>query len=315
MNRSVVIFIVGCLYACGGTGQRTKSATPTTSALSTEQSETPKSAIAKDTLLGGEFGDSLWGFSEGSSENGRFVFLRRFPGADKPEFGHHGEAMGASPVLSVFDRFTGVEREIDELIDAAGRRWFLVIDAETLFLLDADTGEWENLDDVDMTRDGNQCMSPRHASFSKSGKRAAWISSDAGQLVVREVESNVEWTVPSSASIWRGWPRDEDKGAILVEVPNNSAWPQQNTSCACRWCGRFALSSGMYGWGGPEFSIVHAKADGSFEPWKDDPPTHSESARGKTDAGCTLTASKGEGKDPEALLSKGPWQWICPATP
>ena len=83
---------------------------------------------------------------------------------------------------------------------------------------------------------------------------------------VVDLESGEQWSVAAQGSLWRGWPDNDGRGVSLIELQGDgqegTAWPQQKTSCACRWCGMFALSYGVYGWSGPEFELVHVDGEG-----------------------------------------------------
>jgi hypothetical protein len=204
----------------------------------------------------------------------------------------------------VFDRAAGTERVIDDLIDVEpGRRWFLVLEGGNVLLGDARTGAFVPLDKADKNGDQNRCLPPRQANFSADGKRVGWTAPDG--FHVRDLKSNAEWVVKPKQRLWRGWPDDDGKGATLAEVPAGTTdWPSQNTSCACRWCGRFAMSYGMYGWSGPAFDIEHVAEDGSRK--KADPPEGKRHWHGPTEGGCKL-----EAKSEERALEHGPWQWKC----
>jgi hypothetical protein len=249
------------------------------------------------------FGGDRWGFAEASSADGRLVVLRRFEGDEKPSFGHHGESSAATAV-TVFDRSSGAERAIDEIIDVdPSRRWFLVLERGQPLLGDARSGAFAPLDKADTDRDHNACLAPRQATFSAAGKRVAWPT--AAGLRVRDLGSGSEWLVKPKDRLWRGWPDDDGRGATLAEVPAGSTdWPAQNTSCACRWCGRFAMSYGFYGWRGPAFTLEHVAEDGSRK--QADPPKGERKWHGKTESGCELAA-----KSEEHGLERGPWQWKC----
>lgn len=271
------------------------------SAPASAAATTSKPTAPAGPLLGGSFGDKRYGFAEASSKNGRFVFLRRFQGAQKPTFGQHGESRTPTD-LTLFDRVDGTERPIDDLLDVGDRRYFLVVEGGALRVLDADTGASIKLDGADMATDANACLPPRQGNFSSNGRRVAWVTS-AG-LSVRDLDSGVTWVVKPNARLWRGWPDDTGKGATLAEVPaGGSDWPHQNTSCACRWCGRFAMSYGMYGWSGPSFTIEHVDDAGARA--KGDPPKSGPRHGPTQNPKCTLTPTAGD------ALEEGPWQWKC----
>lgn len=263
-------------------------------------------SVAGNGLRTDAFGGERWGFVEISSANGRLVVLRRFRGPDKPSFGQHGEVRD-TPDLTVFDRFTGSERDIDEIIDInPDRRWLLALDERSLWLVDADSGDWLLVADVDLSSDHNRCLSPRQAAFSITGQHVGWVAGDAQSLTVRNLETGEEWSVAAQGRLWRGWPDDDGRGAILAEVDAQaSEWPSQRTSCACRWCNRFAASFGFYGWGGPSFTFHHVAADGTRT--AAEPPEIKGVWHDKTSTGCELVPAS-----TEEALERGPWRWQCP---
>lgn len=251
------------------------------------------------------FGGARWGFVEASSASGRLVVLRRFHGDTRPTFGHHGETAD-EPEVTVFDRVTGEERTIADIIDIdATRRFLLILADDALWLADGESGSFEALPGVDMGDDGNACLAPRQANFSGKGKRVAWVSDDGRDLTVRDLATRAEWRISAKQRIWRGWPDDDGRGAVLIEVPAGTGWPEQRTSCACRWCNRFALSYGVYGWGGPAFTIERVAEDGTRAVGS--PPDSEGEWHGKTATGCELTPASAD-----AGLERGPWQWKCP---
>ena len=261
---------------------------------------------AAGVLLTGQFGNSRWGFVEISSANGRLAVLRRFHGTEEPGFGQHGEVFGEQPQLTVFDRFTGEQHDIAEIIDIDySRRWLLAISQDQVWLIDAENGEWEALAGADMDSDGNACLPPRHASFSAMGRRLAWIVDGGKSITVRDLDTAMEWSVSARGRVWRAWPDDEGLGITLGELdPSAEGFPRQDTSCACRWCGRFARSYGFFGWSGPPWKFEHMAEDGARS--EGAPPNSEGSWHGKTESGCELKAAFTEGN-----LEKGPWHWDC----
>jgi hypothetical protein len=251
------------------------------------------------------FGGDRFGFVEASSANGRYVALRRFAGSGEPQFGHHGEVMNGSELVMV-DLVDLSERPFDEVIDVApGRRFFLLITDNVPVLLDSATGTYEPLADADTRPDGNTCLGPRQASFSATGLRVGWVVGQATALRVRDLASGEEWSVAAATPLWRGWPDDEGRGAVLAEVPAGSAvWPEQHTSCACRWCNRFAASYGFYGWGGASFALTHVDAAGART--AADAPEGARRWHADDDAGCRITPA-----DDDRGYEQGPWQRTC----
>lgn len=92
----------------------------------------------------------------------------------------------------------------------------------------------------------------------------------------------------------------------MLETPAQSTgWPTQQTSCECRWCNRFAMSMGFYGWGGPAFENIAVAGDGSRSAGS--PSGDQYDIRGETTAGCSLEAAEDNGEN----LEHGPWRWMC----
>lgn len=303
------------LLGCSGASQKNSVPTPgpvvtvATDSLAGTTTVGGKDGDEATTPLKGDlrapFGGSNFGFVEASSANGRFVFLRRFAGQGMPAFGHHGEPMGDWPDLVGFDLLAGKEHPLEEIIDVEpNRRFFLLLDKSSVFLLDAEKGKWTTLD-ADMESDGNRCLSPRQATFSGEGNRVAWIKKGSQILAVQNLDNSENWSISGQGRVWRGWADDDGRGAVLAEVPTGSSdWPSQQTSCACRWCGRFAMSYGFYGWHGPAFAVQHVAEDGSRK--DGDAPKTKRVWHGDTTSRCTLkAASEKDG------LERGPWNWRC----
>jgi len=251
----------------------------------------------------GEFGGERWGFVEASTHTGRLVALRRFAGSERPSFGHHGESSAPSD-LALFDTVEQTERPLVEVIDIdPERRWLLVLTPQ-LFLIDGNTGAWTAINGADTTEDNNRCLPPRVATFSELGKRAAWIEAGSQRLIVRDLAAGTEWPVAARGRLWRGWPDDDGRGATVFEVPGGSSeWPLQSTSCACRWCTRFAASYGFYGWGGPAFTMSHVDESGTRTRSKGS-PSNPALSHGPADDRRELKAAASDGG-----LQRGSWSW------
>jgi len=222
------------------------------------------------------------------------VTLRRFVSPDEPQFGQHGEVFGGTDLV-VVDLVDLRERPFDEVVDVApGRRSLLLMAADDPVLLDSVAGRYEPFAGADTRPDHNTCLGPRRARFSARGLR------------VRDLASGDEWTVSGASPLWRGWPDDEGRVAVLAEVPAGSTeWPEQRTSCSCRWCNRFAASCGFYGWGGPTFVLTHVDDAGRRTP--SEVAEGERQRHGPDDAGCTLTPEDGE-----RGYARGPWRRECP---
>jgi hypothetical protein len=218
--------VAGCGPSARGGGAAPVETTPVTPAAvasSAGATGTPGAAAVTPPLSPLPFGGERFGFVEASSANGRYVALRRFAGSGEPQFGHHGEVMNGSELVMV-DLVDLSERPFDEVIDVApGRRFFLLITDNVPVLLDSATGTYEPLADADTRPDGNTCLGPRQASFSATGLRVGWVVGQATALRVRDLASGEEWSVAAATPLWRGWPDDEGRGAVLAEVPAGSA--------------------------------------------------------------------------------------------
>ena len=303
---TIVLLCASCTQATSDpppVAPRPFAVTPADTATGT--SKRPSTPPTKGTAGTPQFGEARWGFVEASSRDGRFALLRRFKGNSPPSFGAHGEASVASE-LTLFDRATGTQRSLDDVIDVAGRQYFLLVAGGTTLLLDSTTGSYVKVP-ADGDADENACMPPRQATFSARGKRVAWLERGSKSLRVRDLESGDEWSVSSKKRIWRGWPEDKGRDVTLAEVDVAAkGWPYRHTSCACRWCVRFARSYGFYRWTGPAFKIQRVATDGSRSDAK--PPSNDEPWHGKTDAGCSLVAAD----KTRHGLERGPWHWSCP---
>jgi hypothetical protein len=258
------------------------------------------------TPVDGGFGGSVWGYVEASSGNGRIAVLRWFPGDQPPRFGHHGEA-SVDPTLTVFDLVSATQRPIEQIVDVnVSRSHLLVLADDGLWLIVAASGEWEQIADVDLESDSNGHVPPRQAAFSPNGERMAWIAASAYQLNIRELASGESWTVASEGRIWRAWPSDTDRGAVLYEVSKNvTGWPTQDTSCPCNWCQRFADSCSSGPIDPSTFEIIAVGEDGDRRPGE--VPEYFYDFVGPTGEGCTIHATEAAGE----RLERGPWRWKC----
>lgn len=256
-----------------------------------------------------EFGGARWGFVEASSANGRLVLLRRFIGAEQPSFGIHGDS--GPTELTLFDLQTDQTRPVEDWISVdSTRRWFLLL-AEGLQIVDSQTGQWSALSDADLTSDGNVCLPPRMAEFAPSAARVAWVLEGNRRAKVRDLTDNTEWEIASPKRIWRVVPDDAGRGATLIEVDAGStAFPEQRTSCACRHCIRFAMSYGLYGFGGPPFDLAHVDDSGARTDVAEIQPGE-YAVHGATTEGCQMQDSQ---QDNDALQF-GPWKWSCNQPP
>lgn len=293
------------LVACGDAATPSPRAAPVPAQQS--ESTAPGPSTASENATHGEsFGGAAYGFVVHASDNGRIVLIRRFLGDEPHLLGLTG-ASYAPNELVVFDVVLGTERIVDYPVEfASGRRFVLFFDDDRLWLLDANDGSWAALSDVE--DDENPCLGPRGGHFSADGSRVAWLQNGSSSLRVRNLETGEEWDVSSEGRIWEGWPEDEGRGAVLLEVPAESTdRSRQPGSCAYPWCHRLATSPGMYGRGCPEFDAVSVADDGSRSAGvarQGSPPMP-----GETTAGCFLEAAENNGD----RLERGPWHWVCGA--
>ncbi|MEZ4453135.1 MAG: hypothetical protein R3B09_26980 [Nannocystaceae bacterium] len=217
------------------------------------------------------FGGAKAGFTWWASADGRLVALYRFRG--EPRFGHHGEPIGDPPTLTIFDTVAGTADDVDEWIadDGAGRRAVVRVGKE-LRLLDGATGAQESLKPLhpDLERDRNRCLSPREATFDPIDGRLIFLRRGPDRAVILDLEDRREVEVPAGPGrLWRVEPSARRGWLHMLEIPADSdgrsgiAFPTQETSCACRWCGRFAFSYSTWGWSGDEFKVALAGPKGA----------------------------------------------------
>lgn len=255
------------------------------------------------------FGGQIWGYAQASSRNGRLVLIRNFGEHEPGHFGQHGPRPSAAS-LEAFDLVTGDSKRVELVAMEPARRWFMLRHDAALWLVDSETGQWQALADADLEEDSNPCLLPRQGNFSPRGNRVAWIRNGARELRVRDLASGEEWSVPGDGRIWVGWPNDDDRGAVLIEVPLDSTqWPVQGTSCSCWWCNRFAMSYSNFGWDGPTFTIFAVSPDGKHsagEVTQTNFAWHAETASGCLLGRSAMSETHGE------RLERGPWQWACP---
>lgn len=268
----------------------------------------PAPALELSAALAEDMGGEGLGFIHASSLNGRLVVLRRWAPGVQPRFGHHGEADPA-PELVLLDLQARAERVLDEVVDvSADRRHILVLDEGRMWRVDAETGAWEGLD-ADTQDDGNACLPPRGASFWSSGRHLAVVEPGAKALSVRDLSSGEERRTLGEGRIWRGGALPDGEGVWLMEVADAEGWPVQNTSCACWWCNRFAMSYGMYGWSGPAWTMVAVDEKGARAPLESLPKGEATSWHGPRADGCALTPAAPP--DERYSLAPGPWRWVC----
>ena len=213
--------------------------------------------------LGEPMGGTGLGFVEASSANGRYVVIRRWEPGVLPSFGYHGEP-SVQPQLVLLNAVSHSEVLLDDIIDVDPlRRWMVARVANRVVVFDSLDGEQLTLQGAQPDSDGNPCLPARAAAFSAGEPiRLAWPD-DEGALQVMDMSTQEQWALRSDDRIWRAWPDTETTGAyVLTVAAATTGWPTQQTSCACLWCNRFAMSYGVYGWSGPEFTSWLLSADG-----------------------------------------------------
>lgn len=212
------------------------------------------------------------GFVWWTSDNGRLSLLMRFT-AGPPRFGHHGE-VGAEVTAWLVDHVDGRHEAVDEMIAAAATA-IAVRATDGRVVLVREDGERTDLSALgaDDRSDANRCLNRRPVSFDPTSRFAAWLARDPAAAVVRDLTSGAQCRVEARAPVlWRAYPGAVRGWALLREIPADSdgdgevGFPVQRTSCACRWCNRFALSYGFYGWGGDAFESVLVAPDGGRVP-------------------------------------------------
>lgn len=319
MLPRAALSLVVVVFACSGRGGAPPPAGPTTgptgptneaAASPATPPTSPPDATTRPRLAldPGEFGGTVYGFTQGVTANGRYVLLRRFASGKPPRFGQHGEA-SEEPELLLVDRVHVKERRILDVIEMdEAARYVLLVEHGQVVLADSETGIELALAGADLATDGNSCLPPRMAALSPQATRVGWVRAP-DTFVVRELDGGAEWTVTASARLWRGWPLDDAEAAVLATVPAGSTgWPQQHTSCACRWCGRFAMSQGFYGWGPPAFGFEQVGADGKRQPAKG-PPQAPAGATPPATSGAPRCKAEPTSKD--GSLERGPWRVTC----
>jgi hypothetical protein len=224
-----------------------------------------------------ELGGEQYGFGWWMSRDGQLVALYRWDGDAAPSFGQHGETE-SSPTLEVFDLRANNIQNYDELVaEDPLRRMAVFRESSHLWLLTDDSTERVDLTErfADPEGDANACMQPRQVAFDPLGRYIGWIRRNPDKLVVEEVGvrggGDAFDVQTPRGRLWRveipslaGWgvmhevPRDTDRSRSIE-------FPTQDTSCACRWCERFASSSGFHGWSGDAFKTFLAGPEGRFE--------------------------------------------------
>lgn len=248
--------------------------------------------IVANLDVGDAPGYLLW-----SSTSGSLAVMAIFEDTDKdgaisPRFGQHGEPLGDQARYHLFATATGEHlATYDEvLVWDESKRFISFRQAsrpDVVDIFDARRMEHISLDLASLgaltsSEDGNDCLAPRHVHITPQGS-ITLIAASERALVRTSFEawrgdaakkgSQLVEVLPTRASegdtsrIWRvegvgdGWlsvlfvDRDTDGDGVLT-------LPRQRTSCACRFCHRFAMSFGFYGWSGDEWSSKLMAPDG-----------------------------------------------------
>ncbi len=211
------------------------------------------------------------------SNDGKLVALYRWNGDTEPTFGLHGEA-DEPPTLEVFDLRTNNIQNYDDLIATDPlHRMAVFRESSHLWLLKADSTQRDDLaaSVADLEDDQNACMQPRQVAFNPLGRYLGWIRRSPDRMVVEEVGVRgggeaFEVQTPHGR-LWRIEVASLPGWALMREVPRDTdrsrsiEFPVQDTSCVCRWCERFAQSSGFHGWSGDSFKSFLAGPEGRIE--------------------------------------------------
>jgi hypothetical protein len=209
------------------------------------------------------FGAGLYGFVEWMSADARLIALRTF--TRPPRISHHGED-GLHARLELVDTTTGKREQPDDLIAEDPRGRHIVVRAgKHLWLIDGETGKRDDLAarGAELESDGNACLPPRQALFDATGTHVLFIRKGPDRLVQRDLQSGVETEIAAGPGrLWAAISEGPDEHPLLIVVPKDSngdkkiSLPSQRTTCACRWCGRFAMASSSRGFDGDAFKFV-----------------------------------------------------------
>lgn len=250
------------LAACGGGGSPS-ARPPEPSARGSLAACAPATTLPAPPPR--SFGTAHPGFLVWLSRNGRFAVLYEFRIDDDKDGDveavfddHHGVPVGDQPRPWLFDLETGTERSIDDLMLTDPRGRYAVVRAgDRVELLDTRGGTSQDLIalGLDPAEDKNQCMPPRQLGFDPSGRQLVFIQRDGRSIVTWDLESNRrEVTRVAKGRLWRaeplgraGWLRVD---AVVEDVNADGvlSLPVQRTTCACRYCLRFAAISSTFGW-------------------------------------------------------------------
>lgn len=232
------------------------------------------------------FGGEHLGFPIWVSANGRLVILYQFrtdndgDGKIEPHFGHHGEPLGDRWQPFLFDLVAGTEEAFDDVLTAeAGGRFAVLQRGSGMWLVDAQSGT-----STDLTKrgaapvsDDNACLPPRAVSFGDSQGWLALFRGPGGERAVlyNLLTAEEKPIAAGPGLLWRAEPSSRVGWAVVRSVLSDTTrdgkleLPRQRTSCACRVCKRFALSYGVYGWSGDDFTSFLVAPDGTRVEMKD----------------------------------------------
>jgi hypothetical protein len=125
---------------------------------------------------------------------------------------------------------------------------------------------------ADPNGDPNPCLPPRQATFDPLGRTLTWLQSSPAGYTSRRLSDGHEVTVDHPRShglLWRAEPQALADWVVAYTVPTDTdgdgqlSFPRQQTSCACRWCNRFAMSMSFFGWDGDDFQFVLTNSSGT----------------------------------------------------
>ena len=209
------------------------------------------------------FGAGRYGFVEWMSADARLVALRTF--GRPPRVSHHGES-GLKAQLELVDTTTGQREQPDDIVAEDPRGRYIVVRAgKQMWLIDSETGKRDDLAarGADLESDENACLPPRHALFDATGTHVLFIRKGPDRLVQRDLQSGVETEIAAGPGrLWAAISDGPDERPLLIVVPKDSngdskiTLPRQRTTCACRWCGRFAMMSSSPGFEGDAFKFL-----------------------------------------------------------
>lgn len=234
-----------------------------------------------------EFGQGQMGYLLWSASSGKAAVMMIFEDTNGDQkitlkFGHHGESYGDRARPYLVDLETGQMTAYDEVWvwDHTSRYIALQKDVSRAVLDVWDTEEMRKIEVdfdeqvIEPTPDENRCMAPRQVALGEGGvlwgikrgeKRVVKLDLKDGkarqEFDVRGLGEGRLWRIGSVGGDWLS------VGYVIEDTDKNGevSLPVQKTSCACRFCNRFAKSMGYYGWGGDAwaFSLMSKTGESS----------------------------------------------------